>query len=454
VRHSRDVDKQNEEVNLKEKNMKKNLTTWISAMTLFATLAIPARLAAQEQQVTQEQEELQERGEHKQKHRHYILKDLGTFGGPASYISGDFIGGRTLNNRGTATGSADTSIPDPNAPNCANPDCFVSHTFRWKNGVLTDLGALPGVNTSSANEINERGWIVGSSGNGVIGENRALLWKNGDIIDLGTLGGTVSFATGINNREQIIGASSNTVPDPFSLFGFPTQTRTFIWENGVIQDLGTLGGPDAAPSGRPNERGQVCGYSYTSSTPNPDTGMPTQDPFLWENGTMTDLGTLGGTIGFAQGINNRGQVIGHSNLAGNLISHPFLWHRGVLTDLGTLGGDNGMTSWINDAGEVVGEADLPGSQTHNAFLWKNGVMTDLGNLGQTSFAFAINSKGQVVGASRIDGGTVHAFLWEKGSPMIDLNAFVPSGSSLQQLTHAFNINDRGEIYGRGVPPGV
>jgi probable HAF family extracellular repeat protein len=212
----------------------------------------------------------------------------------------------------------------------------------------------------------------------------------------------------------------------------------------VIQDLGTLGGPDAAPFGR-NDRGQVPGYSYISSTPNPDTGIPSLDPFLWENGTMTDFGTLGGTVGFAQGINNRGQVIGQSNLAGNVIFHPFIWDRGLLTGLGTLGGDNGTTSWINDAGQVVGEADLPGSQTHDAFLWKNGVMTDLGNLGQTSFAFAINSKGQVVGASRIDGGTVHAFLWEKGGPMIDLNAFVPSGSSLQQLTHAFNINDRGEI---------
>ena len=81
-------------------------------------------------------------------------------------------------------------------------------------------------------------------------------------------------------------------------------------------------------------------------------------------------------------------------------------------------------------------------------------MTDLGNLGQTSFAFAINSKRQVVGHSLANDDTFHAFLWENGGPMIDLNVFIPEGSSLQQLTDAININERGEILGVGVPPGV
>lgn len=227
-----------------------------------------------------------------------------------------------------------------------------------------------------------------------------------------------------------------------------------------MRDIGTLGGPDAGPFAGP-KHGQVIGNSYINSTPNADNGpfcapnVPTQDPFLWEKGRMVDLGTLGGTCGFAKFINSRGQIAGQSALAGNRVSHPFLWDRGVLTDLGTLGGDNGDVSWMNDAGQIVGEADLTGSQTHDAFLWERDKMTDLGNLGQTSFAFAINNRGQVVGHSLTNDGTFHAFVWEKGGPMIDLNVFVPSeGSSLALLTDAFNVNDRGEIIGIGFPPGV
>jgi probable HAF family extracellular repeat protein len=360
-----------------------------------------------------------------------------------------------------ATGDADTSAPDPN---CPNPGCFISHVFRWQHERLIDLGALPGANSSGASEINAQGQIVGVSGDidpltGAT-ESRAVLWTHGKIIDLGTLGGAASLATGINDGGLVVGASANAVPDPFSLFPFATETRTFIWENGVMRDIGTLGGPDAAPFAGPNNRGQVIGYSYINSTPNADNGpncapnVPTQNPFVWQKGKMVDLGTLGGTCGLAEFINDRGQIIGQSALPGNRVSHPFLWDAGVLTDLGTFGGDNGNVSWINDAGQIVGEADLPGSETHDAFLWEKGVMTDLGNLGQTSFAFATNSKGQVVGHSLANDGTFHAFLWEKGGPMIDLNAFVPEGSTLQQLTDAFNINDRGEILGVGLPPGI
>jgi probable HAF family extracellular repeat protein len=113
-----------------------------------------------------------------------------------------------------------------------------------------------------------------------------------------------------------------------------------------------------------------------------------------------------------------------------------------------------MPIWINNAGDVVGEADLPGSQTSHAFLWRKGVMTDLGTLGDNSHAAAINSKRQVVGNFFISGRTEppfrHAFLWEKGGPMVDLNTLIPANSGLE-LVAADNINERGEIVGVGVP---
>src|SRR5262249_3338725 len=198
------------------------------------------------------------------------------------------------------------------------------------------------------------------------------------------------------------------------------------WESGGRKGLGSVGGPDAFDP-IINERGQVAGDSYTDWKPNPTTGIPTVHPFLWENGQMLDLGSLGGTFAGIDWLNNRGQVVGLMTLPDDEVQHPFLWDRGTLIDLGTLGGSNGEAVTVNDAGEVAGVADLPNG-LHNAFLWKNGVMTDLGNLGVTSFPHGMNSKGQVVGASRVSRSPsqTSAFLWEKGGPMIDLNTLIPA----------------------------
>jgi len=418
--------------------MKSRKLMWIIAMMLLGLRVMPVQLAAQ--------------------HIRYKLIDVGTFGGPSSYVNvytNTGFSQQDLNNRGMVVGSADTSIPDPHAPNCFNADCFVSHTFRWQSGVLTDLGALPGGGSSLAAWISGIGLIAGESQNGVfdpiigVPEFNAVLWSHGEIINLGTLGGTLSGAFGVNDLGQVVGGALNAVPDPVCFVSCSAQARAFLWQNGVMQDLGTLGGPDAGAL-VVNERGQVAGMSFTNSTRNPVTGIPTQDPFLWENGMMQDLGTLGGTVGFPNGLNNRGQVIGVSNLAGDLTSHPFLWTKAEgMQDLGTFGGSNGQAIWVNDAGEIAGEADFPGDQIHDAFLWKNGVMTDLGNLGLTSYAFGVNNRGQVVGHSHLDEVTTHAFLWEKGGPMIDLNTRIPPGSGVQ-LTDAVTVNDRGEIAAFGL----
>src|SRR5258705_7774153 len=114
-------------------------------------------------------------------HSRYKLIDLGTFGGPSSGFS-DLA--KTINNRGTAAGAADTPVPDPFAPNCFGPSCFVQHAFQWRHGVLTDLGALAEGASSFALYINEHGDIAGASQNGLVDpltgtpEQYAVLWKN------------------------------------------------------------------------------------------------------------------------------------------------------------------------------------------------------------------------------------------------------------------------------------
>jgi probable HAF family extracellular repeat protein len=383
-------------------------------------------------------------------------------------VNGD--GFQLLNNSGVVASYADTALPDPNAPNfCFDPDCFLAHAFRWKDGVMTDLGALPGMNSSAAGSINERGWSAGQSQISMIDpvlgipEIRAVVWKQGGIVNLGTLpGGTESLGIYINNSGQVIGFSDNGIPDPFSFpfFFTGTQIHTFFWENGVMRDIGTLGGPDAVPgascSGQP--RDVVVGVSYTSFTPNASTGIPTLDPFLWKSGKMIDLGNLGGTI---SGVtpppcaNNRGQVIGVSSLAGDLMAHAFFWEDGVMADLGTLGGDNSEAIWLNDAGDVVGSADLTGSHSHHAVLWRKGKINDLGTLpgDPCSRGRGLNARGQVVGGSSDCVNFLHAFVWEEGGPMLDLNTLIPPGSGWQ-LTNAININDRGEILAKADPIGV
>lgn len=399
-------------------------------------------------------------------HTKYELIDLGTFGGPHSYGSVNGDGFQLLNNAGVVASYADLSVPDPNMSYfCYDADCFQAHAFQWKAGVMTDLGALPVNNNSAAGSINSRGWTTGQSQSGVIDpiqgipQFRALLWKDGQIIDVGTPGGMGALGIYVNDAGQVVGIFDNSTPDPFSLFGLDVQMRTFLWENGTIRDIGTLGGPDALPgascSGQP--RNVIVGLSYINDTPNASTGVPTLDPFLWKNGVMTNLGNLGGTMSAAQCANFRGQVIGQSTLAGDEQSHAFFWEDGVITDLGTLGGDNSEAIWINNTGIVVGSADLPGpsgNQTHDAVLWDNGKIHDLGTVAGDSCSRGrgLNARGQVVGGSSDCRNFLHAFLWEDGGPIQDLNTLIAPGSGWQ-LTNAFNINDRGEILAKAAPLG-
>jgi probable HAF family extracellular repeat protein len=375
---------------------------------------------------------------------HYRMIDLGTFGGHNSAETQEFP---YINNRGTVVGFADTATPDDTDYG------FTYHAFRWRKGVLTDLGTLPGGRNSVANVVNDQDVAVGRSDSG-IREDVAVEWtRAGRIVPLGSLGGRFGLATDINERGQIVGVSANATPDSNSWFGWPTQSRPFIWGNGVMRDLGTLGGPDAGAF-YINERGQVAGAS-TLSTPDPSSGDAVVHPFLWQHGRMIDLGSFGGRIGIATGLNNRGQVVGQSDLAGdNEESHPFLWSRGKLLDLGTLGGTFGAANAVNDAGEVAGVAGTADDTVH-AFFWNNGVKTDLGTVpGDTcSTAHGMNAKGQVVGTSGHCEGefSEHGFLWQRGSGLIDLNAFVPPGSDLTMMDGE-TINDHGEIAGTGRLP--
>ena len=126
-----------------------------------------------------------------------------------------------------------------------------------------------------------------------------------------------------------------------------------------------------------------------------------------------------------------------------------------MNDLGTLGGDNSAAFWLNEAGEVAGVSDLRDGQTHHPVIWKRGKIEDLGTVEDDpcGVALSLNARGQVVGGTSDCNYFLHAFLWEKDGPMLDLNTLFPPGSGLQ-VTFAIDINDRGEILAKAIPPGV
>src|SRR5215467_4812193 len=383
-------------------------------------------------------------------HHHYKLIDLGTFGGPTSALFGF---SRPLNDGGMVTGCADTAVLDPNLSSqnpyfVGNP--YIAHSYLWLNGHRTSLRPLPGGNNTCTQWINNWGLVVGASDLNLIDpltgfqEIRAVVWdRNGKAHDLGTLGGNGSVAWAINDYGQVTGNALNDILDDFSISGAfgmvgATQTHAFLWQSGVMRDLGTLpGGTNSGPYAI-NQHGEVAGLSATDAIVNPTTGLPTIHPFLWDGNKMIDLGSFGGTYGVAFDLNNSGQVTGISDRPGDDPNefHAFLWpgKNGMMIDLPSLGGAGTESKAINDAGDVAGASSLAGTTDFHAVLWTNGKVVDLGVVPGDLCAEAmhINSKQQVVGYSNRDvchtEDHTHGFLWESGV-LFDLNQLISNDTS-------------------------
>jgi probable HAF family extracellular repeat protein len=163
-------------------------------------------------------------------------------------------------------------------------------------------------------------------------------------------------------------------------------------------DLGTLGGAHSSATDI-NSSAAVAGYSYV---PSGDTHA-----FLWQSGVMTDLGALDGVSSDARAVNDLGQVVGSSTTPGDF--HAFLWDSGLMTDLGTLGGGWSAAADVNNLGQVVGAAQ-DASNTQLACIWESGVMTDLNTLVVGGapyvmvYANSINSSGQITGYAVTETG--------------------------------------------------
>lgn len=300
------------------------------------------------------------------------------------------LGNRTLAALGLWAALA--ACDDPSTHQATEPDLGLAESgtepqaaaLRWSTTRLS-LG------TGSATDVNNKGQIVGS--HFVAGGVRAFVWSNGTLQSLGTLGGGGSWATAINEAGQVVGQSDRA----------DGLWHAFLWQNGTMRDLGALE-DDYSSATAIDGNGRVIGYTLNSE------GEPRA--FLWENGRMTRLTGLGTGYSEANGIDNQGRIVGAYGTQDS--PRAFRWAAGVVTDLGTLGGATASASAIV-GGRIVG-ASAKATGVERAFLWQNGSMTGLGALsGGSSSAGAINALGHVVGRSQQPDSQPRAVIWRDGT---------------------------------------
>jgi probable HAF family extracellular repeat protein len=299
---------------------------------------------------------------------------------------------------------------------------------------VTDLGILPGYNSSDASDITSAGVVVGGSWIEGQSDNGGWYYSGGGLHNVGTLGGMNTIAMGVNDTGQIVG-SSNPAGNPAN------NTHAFLYDSGSMRDLGTLGGSTSVAY-RINNNGAAVGYSTMP-------GDSTYHPFYYSGGAMHDMGTLGGTDGRANDINDSGQIVGGARDASNGGFLAFLYRGSTMQSLGTLGGSSSEAFGINSAGQIVGSAYLPGDVFQHCFLYSGGAMHDLGSLdpNTSSVGRAINSTGEIVGYG---GVANHGFVYSSGV-FSDLNSLIDPASGWL-IGAAYDLNDAGQIIGEGYVP--
>jgi probable HAF family extracellular repeat protein len=336
---------------------------------------------------------------------------------------------------------------------------------------VQDLGVLGGT-PGSPYFMSSNGLIAGAA---VTANNQshATVWFMGFKLDLATpgLGGINSMANSVNDKGQVVGAAQTTVANREDFCGFnadgvaaaSTACLPFVFQNGVMTKLPTLGGPNGVANAI-NNHSEAVGWAETvNKDPNPACGVLQYQAVLWGTTSTRTLPSFpGDSDGVAWSINDNGQAVGATGSCGpfnvdsglNLVEkHAMLWEAGAAINLGNLGGDGLFGGHhacaINNSGQVVGHSDLTGDTTFHTFLWTwETGMQDLGTLPGdfASTAISINDSGVVVGLSLDSNFNERAFVWSNGS-MTDLNSVLTSNPQKLYLLQANSINASGEIVG-------
>jgi probable HAF family extracellular repeat protein len=366
----------------------------------------------------------------------YRVIDLGALGGAYSFGSG-------INNAGDVAGAAATT---------AQTDGFAATAALWRKQkgklAIKELGVLGPPFFPACPTCNSGAAAVGALGEVAMGSEIATLDPNGE--DFG----------------------QSDPPNPTH-----RVTRGAIWRSGVMMALPNLPDGNNANVFWINNLGQISGvaengtFDFSCSQVTPFQVQRFQ-PVIWgPNGQIQRVLSPLKTdwVAYAFTINDIGEVVGASGLCATtglppaainntVATHAILWERdGSITDLGNLGGAANIASSINNHREVVGTAQSPKDGTVHAFLWTR--QTGILDYGAFPGAVAtvpgcchtINDRGEIVGFTVEPKNPYfgRALIWQGTEPK-DLNDFIRDPGPFVELTGAFSINDAGEIVCQGV----
>jgi probable HAF family extracellular repeat protein len=299
---------------------------------------------------------------------------------------------------------------------------------------------ITGLGGFSPTALNDLGKIVGSVTDSS-GYQQAVVYDSGVLHNLATPSGTIlSQALDINNRNQIVGFMTSA-----------GHQQAFLYSNGVVQGIGQLDGYMNSVAKGINNNGQIVGYSFSQPTP---AGFYPNQAFLYSDGQMQSLAPLGPEIASsANTINDSGRIGGWSDIGTAGLANPFILNGDSSIILPSFGNArSGEANAINSQGQVVGYIEAPpGSYGYRAFMYTNGELKNLGALAnrqyENSFAYGINSLGQVIGqSSSLDGERPFVY---SGNNMYDLSKLVVNGLGWS-LVRATDINESGQIIGSGI----
>jgi probable HAF family extracellular repeat protein len=283
----------------------------------------------------------------------WTVVDIGTLGGPGSY-------GAAVSDLGYVVGCAD--LPGGTA-----------HAFLY-DGQMHDLGTGGGdpAGSSCALAVNDRRVAAGRSSSGDL-----VVWSGANVAPIGVKG-TVGA---INDFNTVVGSANAN-----------GSTRAFVYANGTLT---MIGGDATGEATAVNLRGQVAGTLSGRA-------------FLYADGAMQDLGTLGG-FSSAKGLDDFGRVVGMSTDA-NGTPYPFLWSGGTMQAIPGPSGSGAID--LDDAGFVIGSAE----GTHGYYL-DSGTYTQLDTLAAVVAKgwrhlepTGVNNRGWIVGTATDGAGNLRAFL--------------------------------------------